>query len=260
MFCPNCGSQLQDGTRFCGICGTPISQGTETPKGPGFFKKHLIKIIIGAGAVVAATALILLIPLGKSLLNGGYTAPIKNLITFLNKRSINTEAYFDSGIWGKAAGEYEMLYSRILSDSNDAYSDSFEEQIADHIDELYDEIDEQYGYDWDVFYDIKNAVKLRDSQLDDLMDSWDSYIIDCEENLEDLEYEEDVSEKDLAKLEKAVHKLNKKQITKGYKIKGKLIIEGDEDTDKESVILYVIKIDGDWVLYGGFSAFSGLGL
>ena len=24
MFCPNCGNQLQDGTRFCGSCGTPL--------------------------------------------------------------------------------------------------------------------------------------------------------------------------------------------------------------------------------------------
>ena len=30
MFCPNCGNQLEDGSRFCPACGNPVtSEGTQ---------------------------------------------------------------------------------------------------------------------------------------------------------------------------------------------------------------------------------------
>lgn len=30
MFCPNCGNQLEDGSRFCPACGKPVvSEGTQ---------------------------------------------------------------------------------------------------------------------------------------------------------------------------------------------------------------------------------------
>ena len=34
MFCTKCGAQLNDGARFCGVCGTPVSSPNE-PVAPG---------------------------------------------------------------------------------------------------------------------------------------------------------------------------------------------------------------------------------
>ncbi|MBQ6541593.1 MAG: zinc ribbon domain-containing protein, partial [Lachnospiraceae bacterium] len=34
MFCPNCGSKLREGARFCTVCGTPVPQNTQSAPAP----------------------------------------------------------------------------------------------------------------------------------------------------------------------------------------------------------------------------------
>lgn len=33
MFCTNCGKQLEEGSKFCPGCGTPVAQGYQDPSG-----------------------------------------------------------------------------------------------------------------------------------------------------------------------------------------------------------------------------------
>ena len=35
MFCPNCGTQLPDGSRFCNMCGAQLPERTGAPQAPG---------------------------------------------------------------------------------------------------------------------------------------------------------------------------------------------------------------------------------
>ncbi len=68
MFCPQCGNQLPDGSRFCGKCGAQIGGAAPAPGAPGTGpvvtppKKGLdpkVKLgIIGAVAVIAVAAII----------------------------------------------------------------------------------------------------------------------------------------------------------------------------------------------------------
>ena len=34
MFCPNCGNKLEEGIKFCGVCGTPVPKKTQPPAEP----------------------------------------------------------------------------------------------------------------------------------------------------------------------------------------------------------------------------------
>ena len=64
MFCPNCGSLVEDGTGFCPQCGTVIA---ETPDAPAKTKRKMKKgVLIGviaAGILIAAAAVILILTL-----------------------------------------------------------------------------------------------------------------------------------------------------------------------------------------------------
>ncbi len=80
MFCPNCGTQIDENALFCGVCGTKLSANEqpqyeqpqyeqpqyEQPVYPQAPKKNNIAlfIAIGAVAVVAVVAIVLLLVLG----------------------------------------------------------------------------------------------------------------------------------------------------------------------------------------------------
>ena len=34
MFCPNCGNRLEEGIKFCGVCGTPVPKKQQPPAEP----------------------------------------------------------------------------------------------------------------------------------------------------------------------------------------------------------------------------------
>lgn len=81
MFCPNCGTQLPEGSKFCPNCGAPAVSQTDyvpaqAPAAPAPQKSHktaLAAIIAGAAVLVVGlvVALVLLLP-GKG---GGQTVP-----------------------------------------------------------------------------------------------------------------------------------------------------------------------------------------
>lgn len=89
MFCPNCGEELPDGSKFCSSCGENITDTTSTniPKsGSGSLKKIIAIVVIIIVAVVAVLGLKTLFSSSKGnnayayLSNGKY-----ELITNLNK-------------------------------------------------------------------------------------------------------------------------------------------------------------------------------
>ena len=78
MFCPNCGTQLPDGSAFCGNCGNRLSAAPNPAPAPGyppvaqpagsFDIKKFLPIIIGVAAAVLLLALFLIIrPFGGGL-------------------------------------------------------------------------------------------------------------------------------------------------------------------------------------------------
>jgi len=95
MFCPNCGTQLDDGLKFCTECGTrlggdtdgsPAVKMTYTPPARTAVKKISLRKVLIAAAVLIAAVLLL---------------PATNYeIGIAVQKTLNSEAVEESGLLG----------------------------------------------------------------------------------------------------------------------------------------------------------------
>lgn len=104
------------------------------------------------------------------------------------------------------------------------YEDEKKSDIYDELDEIMESITDalegEYGDDIKISYKIKDKEKIEKDDLEDLEDS-----------IKD-EYDEKV------------------KVSKGYELKIKMKIKGDDDKEEETATINVYKIDGDWCLMG----------
>lgn len=223
-----------------------ISNNVENTKA----NNNMIKFIAIGG--VALVALIIGIVALSSILGGGYKKAIKGSISLINKKTEGDLAYQEFNQL-KEMREYNQLSMEIFDQDDD--------QWEDYIEQLEDE----FGDDYKIKYEISKAEKLKDDDLDDVVDaiedSYDAYV-DLEDTIMDsIEYlcdEEDISSKNQKKLEKQHEKLIKAyedvKVTAAYEVTLKCEIKGDEDdNDFKIKDLIVAKINGEWVLVGSLN-------
>ena len=102
------------------------------------------------------------------------------------------------------------------------YEDEKKSDIYDDLDESMELItgmlEEEYGDDIKISYKIKDKDKIDKDDLEDLEDS-----------IKD-KYDEKV------------------RVSKGYELKVKMKIKGDDDKEEDTTTIKVYKIDGDWCL------------
>ncbi|MCM1228062.1 MAG: zinc ribbon domain-containing protein [Clostridium sp.] len=120
---------------------------------------------------------------------------------------------------GKGKYLYKSMPEFMIEDE---YDDMKKSEIIDELDEvgedLLDSLEDEYGDDIKVSYKIKSKEKIDKDDLKDMEDDIEDY------------YDAKVN------------------VQKGYEVKLRLKIKGDDDDDSEKVTFNVYKIDGKWCM------------
>lgn len=226
-------------------------------------KNSNIGIIAVAG--IAVLALILIVVLLSSLLGGGYKAPLKKLVNNFNKQSTNVESYLSCVAPGFAVDLYKDIYGIIKSADKDVIED-FDEAIADAFEDFYDSAEDAVGDHFKMTYEIRDAERLSDRDIKDLQDEYEDLfdLIDDNFDYEDKDTYEDFAEdledyadislssSQIRKLQSSVESfmrsLENFKIQDAYEVKIRLEVKGEDDSEKETITVYVIKVNGDWFI------------
>ena len=223
----------------------------------GTAKKKINPAIIGGIAVGAVVLIALIILIISSL--GAYKKPIKNLVGLVNKRSTNVTAYLDCVAPPFVSSSYKSLLGTLKG--GDAKKE-LDEAIKDKTDDLWDELEDQYGKGWKITIEWKDADKLSNKKLDDVKDRWEDLAkllskadLDDEDTYEtiadwlDDEYNTDLNTKQCASiLGKLADQMDDVKITAGYEVDLKLTISGKDGKDTDKITVYVIKVNGQWII------------
>lgn len=218
--------------------------------------------IIAVGGVILV-ALILVIAL---LLNsGGYETPIKKLVNNFNKGTADVETYLSYVAPGFVVDLYHDVYSIMKSADKDAVAD-FDEAVADGFEDFFDDCADDYGDDYKMTYEIRDAERLDDRDIKDIEDIYEDLFdliddnIDYDDediyeeladNLEDY-YDISLSKSQIRKLQSVIgsfmDELEDFKIQDAYEVKIRLELKGEDDSEKTTITVYVIKVDGDWFI------------
>lgn len=159
MFCPKCGAQNPDGTRFCAKCGEQISaapakvalrtpSGVSNPVQPRKDNRQLIAIIAGALAVILLFSLV--------FGGRGYKKTVRN--------------FMDSFVDLKAKGMVEMLPDKVVEQALEDMGYG-KRDIKILIGELQDELNYAMQYlqmltEYDLDYRIVGAEDVSKEELE----------------------------------------------------------------------------------------------
>ncbi|MCR5323634.1 MAG: hypothetical protein K6E85_10240 [Lachnospiraceae bacterium] len=216
------------------------------------FKKNKTYIFGGCGLLV------LIIVLCAIFIGGGYKKPIDAFVKEVN-RGAKTDyvSLISAGMPDDLVKLNKIYYNKIKADWTEDKNDSLKDS--------FDDLEDEYSK-WKIVFDLDKAEKMKKDDLEDFQDKYDSDEDDFEDMLDDLDdiddlaedYAEyyDVSEKEAKEYLKAMVKyiksFKKIKITKGYKVKGRYILKnGSKEINKtDKVTLYVVKMNGNWVIMG----------
>ena len=108
MFCPNCGAQIQDGSKFCGMCGRPLTSLSGVQERPP--RKSNVGVIVGivAAAIIVVAVGVFAVTrfLNVQAPSEGLTSGYATAQEVADEIGRTTEATFDSFI--NANGEVDM--------------------------------------------------------------------------------------------------------------------------------------------------------
>lgn len=241
---------------YAGQAGVP----TQASSGGfmGFVKKYLLFICIGGGVLVAGIVLLLIFTLGGS--GGGYKAPVENLVKEINKaESADYMSLYDVSYPSELKKLYQSFYALLESENP---LESNRERVQEYFADLKDEYS-----DWKLKFEYADEIDpMSKTELNTVKKSLTNkenlnYYIERIEDREDdivddfVDYY-DANEKDVRNYLKSVKEylknMKEAEVTEGYLVKGRYIITsgGEEINKTDTVTMYVIKLNGEWVLYG----------
>ena len=206
-----------------------------------------------------AVAVILLFILCINAFSGNYKTPIKAIVKEIN-RGTKTDylSLYNAALPKDLKKLNKQFYTTInadkLEDLNDDLKDSFEE------------LKDKYPK-WKIKFEYDSVEKLNKTELreykDDLsdgaLDDIDDFIDTVEDALDDqvesiadmYDADEDDVEKFFKNVIKYLKSFKKIKISKGYKVKGRYVLKNgsDEINKTDKVTMYVLKINGSWVIF-----------
>lgn len=216
-------------------------------------------------AAVVLLAIILVIVLLSNLLGGGYEGPLKRLRNNFNKQSADVESYLSCIAPDFAVSLYKDVYGIFRSADKGAIED-FDDALTEEFEDFFEDIADEYGDDFKLTYEIRNAEQLDDRDIKDIAEFYEDLfdLIDDNIDYEDEDIYEDLADEleDLAdislsksqirKLQNAVEsfmgKLKDLKIQDAYEVKVRFVLEGEDGSDKETATFYIIKVNGDWFI------------
>jgi hypothetical protein len=158
------------------------------------------------GLSAIAVVVIIIVIILASCLSGGYKDPVDDYIKAITK----TDGNAMSECLPDAVNEY------VEDEVMDSKYDSVDEYYEDILEDMLDVYELKYGDNVKMSYKITKKKEIKDSDLEDVEDSIND------------NYDADV------------------KVTKGYKLKVKMTIKGEDDDDDSSDWISVYKIDGKW--------------
>ena len=220
-------------------------------------KKKINPALIGGIAVGAVVLIALIIVIIMSL--GAYKKPINTLVGLVNKKSTNVPAYLDCMAPSFVSSSYKSLLGTLKG--GDAKKE-LDEAIKDGTDDLWDSFEDEYGKNWKITVEFKDADKLSNKKLDDVKERWEDLAkllgkadLDDEDTYEGLadmlddKYDTELNTKQVASiLGKLADQMDDVKITAGYEVDVKLTISGKDGKDSDKMTIYVIKVNGKWII------------
>jgi len=240
MFCGKCGTQVENGARFCPSCGTPVEAqpaaqvnqyeayepaAASVQPTTGKYSHKLV------GAIACAVVVVIVI-VGAILIFGGSGKP-----------DTVTEKYL-SALFDFNYGELNK-YSAINMDAAMqelfAYDDSISQGIMDYygttnIKKLFEGpiktqmiqgLKDQFGNNYSIRITVTDTTDLTKSQVN-------SMISDLRTSLEDS---------DISNPDKIIKTSSIKAICR---VSSTVTIKGSEDSDSQTINLYCAKMGGKW--------------
>ncbi len=220
------------------------------------------KIAVAIGGVLV---IILLCILFANMLGGGYKAPLKKLCNNFNKQNADVETYLSCFAPGFAVDLYKDVYG-IFKSADKGVMEDFDEKVAEMFEDFYDDAADEYGDDFKLTYEIRNAEQLDSRDIKDIEELYEDLFDSIEDNFDyededtyedladDLDKDADISlsSSQIRKLQKAVESFMGKfedfKIQDAYEVKVRFVIEGEDGNDKATATFYIIKVNGDWFI------------
>ncbi len=258
-FCEKCGKPLEDGQKCtCEAAAPKAPVENVAPKAPakGKGKKGLIAV----AAVIVVVLLISLLTGGK-----GYMSPVEDFMSAINKKSTDVVKIYTTLMPDFAAKQFKSVYKQVLKVVDDA-ADSMDD-LKEELEEYYDDATDEYGK-WKLTFEKKSAKKLDKDDIEEYQEECESYyenymegsleyfdeILEDEDYLEDFADSLDIKEKQAKSIVKAMKKYYQAyedlKVSAGYEVKGKFVIQADDEFKTEYVKFIVLKVNGDWTYYG----------
>ena len=221
--------------------GNSIPSDTASPKQ----NKRSIAILGG----IAVAAIIVIVLLFKLIFGGGKTAFLDNWTSYYNARKTDTQKGYTAQ-YGEVIGKFKYEEAKLIAELT-GNEDDWEDDFADEMDETYEYYNDSYGDNWKVEYDVTKEKELKKSDLENYQDQWDNMIDNIDDAIDALDNNDDYSKKDIEELtdfyEGWIDKFSDMEVTKGYTLTVKMIIEGDDDRERDTDKIVVLKIGGSWV-------------
>lgn len=274
-FCQKCGAKLEDGTKFCEICGAeqevqeaaaPAKEAPATEKKPAKLDNKMVGLI--AMGVIAVVAVVLICVIGSALFGGGYKKPLKTIKKAFNAQSTDLEDYIDA--LPKFVGAAYDDGMDLVKSIDKKYEKEIKSFIEDALEEVYDDAKDSLGKNVKLSYEITDKKKLDKDDREEIEEAYTSIIdaiedetdvdITDKKELEELveDYEDyiedyfDISSKQIDKAIKLITNLagdiEDVKVSKGYILEVELTFEGKKDDMSMDIDVYVVKMNGKWCI------------
>lgn len=236
-FCTKCGAACDDSTAFCTSCGAKFDAASQQPAAAkpaaaaaasGEEKSILEKFKENAnmdtikglkdrpdftkivGIAVVAVAALIVLIIIISLAGSGWKKPVNNFFKGIEDNDPDT--------FMKSYCEVQLDYLEdYYKDMDSKIDDVFEKRLDRAMDTLKDEL----GKDIKISFKITDKDKLSDKKLDD--------------------YKDEI---------KKLYDAKGIDVSAGYELEIEYTIEGKKDEDEDDGEMIVLKVDGEWCVYG----------